>query len=442
MSDVTDLLSTLIRNACVNDGSPDSGHEFRSVATLEEFFGMRGTIVEPRPGRQSLVYRVPGSTNGAPALALMSHLDVVPVNAAGWSHDPFGGDIDDGFVWGRGAVDMLNVVAAMAVAFRPYLDGERALPGDLVFVAVADEENAGTYGAEHLVRDHWNLVACEYLLTEIAYPAIATASGPMPAITVGEKGPYWQQVTARGTPGHGSQPYATSNALIPLARAVAALAAEPTPVIISDEWKRFVAVLDLPADLKDQLVDPDHVDEAIDALAVLDPNMARYAHACTHLTLTPTVLHSGEKANVIPDLAVASLDIRLLPDQDDVTVTDHLAKTLGGDYEHLEFVTMGEHPANASPVGSVLWESLLDGFAKTDGQREAVPTITPAATDARFWRDRGVTCYGAGSFCDRVSFPDFLTMFHGNNERVSVESLDRTAVLLAETINSFGRRTG
>jgi acetylornithine deacetylase/succinyl-diaminopimelate desuccinylase-like protein len=134
-----DLLQQLIRNQCVNDGSPESGGEVRSVSTLVDFFGVPGEIVEPAPGRQSLVYRVEGSDPGAPTIALVPHLDVVPADPAGWSVDPFAAEINDGMVYGRGAVDMLNVTAAMAAAVRPYLTGERRARGSLVFAAVADE---------------------------------------------------------------------------------------------------------------------------------------------------------------------------------------------------------------------------------------------------------------------------------------------------------------
>src|SRR5512134_585744 len=127
------LLQELIRNRCVNDGSPHSGHEARSVSTLVDFIGTAGEVFEPVPGRQSLVYRVPGFDPEAPSLALAPHLDVVPADPEGWSRDPFAADIEDGFVYGRGAVDMLNVTAAMAAAVRPYLTGEKKPRGDLLF---------------------------------------------------------------------------------------------------------------------------------------------------------------------------------------------------------------------------------------------------------------------------------------------------------------------
>lgn len=128
-SDVISLLQRLIQNECVNTGSIDSGHEHRSVATLQEFFGEKGEVFEPAPGCQSVVYKVPGTDPDAPSLALVPHLDVVPVEPAGWVHDPFGGAMVDGFIYGRGAVDMLNITAAFAIGARPYVRGELAPRG-------------------------------------------------------------------------------------------------------------------------------------------------------------------------------------------------------------------------------------------------------------------------------------------------------------------------
>ena len=214
--EVAELLVALVRNACVNDGMSESGHESRSVETLAEALGDPDEVVEAAPGRQSAVWRVPGTVPGAPRLALMGHLDVVPANPEGWSVDPFEGVIHDGFVWGRGAVDMLNLTAAMAAVFGRYRRGDLdALPGDLLFLAVADEENGGGLGADPLVRERWDLVGCEALLTEIAYPALETPGGIAYPVNVGEKGPHWRRLISRGTPGHGSVPYGQDNASDP-----------------------------------------------------------------------------------------------------------------------------------------------------------------------------------------------------------------------------------
>ncbi|MEN8041962.1 MAG: M20/M25/M40 family metallo-hydrolase, partial [Actinomycetota bacterium] len=174
--EAVDLLVEFITNACVNTGDPTSGNELRSVRTVQSFLGEQGTVIEPIEGRASVVYRIKGTDPDAPVLLMIPHLDVVPANAAEWSEDPFGAVRKDGFVWGRGTVDMLNITAAMVVVYRWLRDGILPAPtGDIILACVADEEAGGTWGAKHLVNEHWDLVACDYVLTEVAGPTLGTA---------------------------------------------------------------------------------------------------------------------------------------------------------------------------------------------------------------------------------------------------------------------------
>lgn len=442
--EVLELLQALIRNACVNDGTAESGHEARSVATLEAFFGRRGSVFESAPGRRSVLYRVPGRDPAAPRLMLMGHLDVVPVSAEGWSMDPFAAEVADGYVWGRGAVDMLNLTAAMATVFRRYLEGELAQPGgDLLYLAVADEEAGGAYGAQWLLEAHPEALATEYLLTEIAFPPIVSGTGErVYPVKVGEKGPYWRRIVSRGTPSHGSQPYGTNNAFVRIARAVAALADAPSPIEIVPEWVEFVRGLGLPPEQEQALLDPDKVDSEIDSMAATSPVFARYAHACTHLTLSPNVGTAGTKMNTVADFAEAQLDIRALPGQDQTTVDDHFRKVLGPGYEDVDVIVEMDHPANSSPTHGPLWEAIGDGIESMTGSRRVVPAITPATTDARFFRARGTHAYGVAMFDELDEFSSFLSMFHGNDERVSVASLGATHVLLERIVERFFERTG
>ena len=442
MNDPTvDLLVELIQNRCVNDGTPESGHEHRSVATLVDYLGVGGEIHEPAPGRQSLVYRIPGTDPEAPSLALVPHLDVVPVNAAGWSVDPFAAEISDGFVWGRGAVDMLNLTAAMATVVRPYLTGERTLPGDLVFAAVADEENSGTLGARSLVADRWDLVGADYLLTEVAYPPLMTPSGPVHPVAVGEKGPYWTRLSTTGIPGHGSSPYGSDNALSPLVAAVNGLFDTPMPVAITPEWEEFVEGLELDPDMAAALVDPDRVDDVIDRLAGNDPAFARYVHAATHLTVSPNTIAGGVKANVVADAAQAEVDLRALPGMDRTFVDQHLRKAMGAAGDRVELAPMADHPPTSSERGNPLWEAIVDGLEHHTGSRRVVPALMTVATDARFWRRKGTVAYGVGLFDDRIGFGEFMSLFHGHDERVSIESVRRTTQLLETVISRFGEAT-
>ncbi len=434
-----DLLRELIQNACVNDGTPESGHEYRSVATLREFFGVQGEVFEKVEGRQSLVYRVEGSDPEAPSLGLSPHLDVVPVEESGWTQEPFAADIVDGFVYGRGAVDMLNVTAAMAVAARPYITGEIEPRGDLLFVALADEEAGGALGALPFTEERWDLAQVDYMLTEVAYPPVSYANEEVIPVATGEKGAFWSMLRATGSPGHGSAPYGADNALRKMVEAVHGIFSEEMPVVITHEWEEFVASLDIDEDIKEALVDPDRVDDAIDTFAVEDPLFARYAHAVTHLTVSPNVLQAGVKSNVIASQASANIDIRALPGIDRSFVDSYLFKAMGSARDDIDIEPIQDFEATASPMGNALWEAIADSVESLEGHRRLLPMMMNVATDARFWRKKGTVAYGVGLYDDRMDFSEMLALFHGHDERVSVESVKRTTALYDEVL---GRLVG
>jgi acetylornithine deacetylase/succinyl-diaminopimelate desuccinylase-like protein len=433
-SGVVELLQQLIRNACVNDGTRESGHEYRSVETLVDYFGVTGEVFEPAPGRQSLVYRVKGSDPEAPSLGLAPHLDVVPIDPSGWTQDPFGAEIVDGFVYGRGAVDMLNVTAAMSVAARPYIIGELQPRGDLLFVALADEEAGGALGAQPYTEQRWDQAHVDFMLTEVAYPPVSYASEQAVPVATGEKGAFWSMLRATGTPGHGSAPYGSDNALRKMVEAVHGIFAESMPVVITHEWEEFVASLDLPDDVKEALVDPDRVDEAIDTFAVEDPLFARYAHAVTHLTISPNMLNAGMKSNVIASQASANVDIRALPGIDRSFVDSFLFKAMGSARDDVDIEPIQDFESTLSPIGNPLWESIGDSVEEIEGHRRLLPTIMNVATDARFWRKKGTIAYGVGLYDDRMDFSEMLALFHGHDERVSVDSVGRTTNLYVEIL--------
>jgi acetylornithine deacetylase/succinyl-diaminopimelate desuccinylase-like protein len=427
-----ELLRQLIRNACVNDGTPESGHEHRSVATLIDFFGVEGELFEPAPGRQSLIYRIEGSDPEAPSLGLSPHMDVVPVDLSGWTQDPFAADIVDGFVYGRGAVDMLNVTAAMAVAARPYITGELKPNGDLLFIALADEEAGGALGAQPYTDQHWDRARVDYMLTEVAYPAVSYASEQAVPVATGEKGAFWSLLRTTGTPGHGSAPYGSDNALTKMVEAVHGISSEPMPVVITEEWREFVASLDLAEDTKNALIDPDRVDDAIDSIAVYDPLFARYAHAVTHLTISPNMLNAGMKSNVIASQASANLDIRAMPGIDRAFVDSFLFKAMGSARDDVDIQPIQDFESTISPTANPLWEAIADSVEELEGHRRLLPAMMNVATDARFWRRRGTIAYGVGLFDDRMDFSEMLALFHGDDERVSVDSVGRTTRLYTE----------
>jgi len=424
MSDeVTELLQGLIRNACVNDGSVESGQEVRSADLLETYLEGGGIDLEryePEPGRTSLVGRIEGTDPSAPTLLLMGHTDVVPVNPDGWSRDPFGGELVDGEVWGRGAVDMLNLTASMAVATKRLARSGFRPRGTLIYLAVADEEALGSMGAEHLVDHEADAVRADYVITESGGIPIPSPTGLKLPVIVAEKGSHWAQLRVSGTPGHGSQPYKTDNALVTAAKVVQRIAEYQPRTEIHDIWRRFLEGMGYGEEVVAPLLDPARLVDTCDALPVA---MGRQFHACTHTTFAPTIAHGGTKINVIPDRVDLQVDIRTLPGQGEAEVRTMLDEALGDLAPKVELVSAHDDPSTASPVDTPLWDALgrvTSGFYEGSS---LVPFMTVGATDARFFRRLGTTSYGFGLFSTQLSFEDYGAMFHGDDERVDVESL-------------------
>jgi len=422
----TELLQTLIRNECVNDGTGDTGHETRTSDTLAQYLEGAGLDVQtftPRDGRDSMVARIEGSDPHAPSLCLMGHTDVVPVNRDGWDRDPFGGELVDGEVWGRGAIDMLNLTSAMAVAFRRLADEGFRPKGDLVYFGVGDEEAGGVWGAEWMADHHWDAIDADYVLTELGGWSHVDHDGRRHVtVNVNEKGMSWRRLRVRGTPGHGSMPFGADNALVKASEIVRRLTEyRPTPNL-DDIWRAQVAAMDVSDELRDALLDSERV---WDTIAALPTPIARTCHAHTHTTFSPNVAHGGQKTNIIPDTIDIEVDIRTVPGDDHDVVMEHLRTALGDLFEHVEVSDIQNSPATKSPwgEGNALWDVVAKHTQIAYPGAHLVPGLIVGGTDARFYRERGRTAYGAGLFSPSMDFATFGSRFHGNNERVDVESL-------------------
>ena len=420
--ETTDLLQQLIQNACVNDGRVESGAEIRSVDLLEQYLGGTGLDVErfePQPGRASLVARIEGSDPSAKSLLLMGHTDVVPVNPDGWSREPFSGEIVDGFVWGRGAVDMLNITASQAVAFRNLAQSGFTPKGTLIYLAVADEEALGTWGAKYLVEHERDAVYADYVLTESGGYQMPTPEGVRLPVLTAEKGTFWSKLRIRGTPGHGSQPFRTDNAVVTASEVVRRIHAYQPQTQIQDVWRQFVEGMHYPPEIADAFLDPAGLR---DALGELPLGMSRLVHACTHTTFSPNVMHGGTKTNVIPDAVELEVDIRTLPGQTGDEVRAMLDDALGDLADRVEMES-NDDPSTASPIDTPLWDSLARVSGRLVEGSALVPFLMVGGTDNRFFRRAGSVGYGFALFSRRLSFEDYATMFHGNDERVDLESL-------------------
>jgi acetylornithine deacetylase/succinyl-diaminopimelate desuccinylase-like protein len=431
-----ELLQTLIRNECVNDGTALSGQETRNADVLQSYVEGAGVVVErwePTPGRASFVARLEGRDPSAPSLCLMGHTDVVPVHAHGWTRDPFGGELvrnADGVdeVWGRGAVDMLNLTASMAVAFKDLAERGVRPRGDLIYFAVADEEAGSAHGARWVADHHPDSIRCDYLLTESGGLHDGSPEAPAIGVTVGEKGVAWRRLRVHGTPGHGSMPFRIDNALVKAAAVVQRLSEYRPAPRFHELWPARVESMGLPPELKEALLDPARIDAALDAL----PNVgaAAHLHACTHTTFSPNLIDGGVmKANVIPDSITLDVDVRTLPGEGTAEVEAHLRAALGDLADHVEVEILLDDPASISRTDTPLWDALQRAVSVPFPGASLAPQFSVGFTDARVFRELGAISYGAGLFSPTVDAAEFGRRFHGHDERVDVESLGLTVEL-------------
>jgi acetylornithine deacetylase/succinyl-diaminopimelate desuccinylase-like protein len=406
-AEALEFVRALIRIDSVNTGEASTigDGETRAAlfvqARLEEV-GYETTLVEPVPGRASVIARLAGADPDAGALVAHAHLDVVPVEVENWTYPPFGAEIHDGILYGRGAVDMKDF-AGMLLAIARSFRREGIVPRrDLVFAFFADEEAGGMWGARWLVRNRPELFAG-------ATEAISEVGGfsiPLPGdrraylVATAEKGVTSATFTARGHAAHGSRPTA-DNAVVRLARAVVAIGEHRFPVVRTATLDRF---LDVYAQAGGD------VDDLGFTASLIDAGM--------HHTVSPTVLEAGGKTNVIPSTASARLDIRMLPGHDD-TLRTEIEALVGPDVE----VTWARAvPAIEAPVDAPIVGVLQDAITAEDPAGTVVPYLLPASTDNKHLAELGIRGYGFVPLRVPADF-DVFGQFHAADEGVPVEAL-------------------
>lgn len=426
-----ELIQALIQNACVNDGKAESGQEVRNADVLENFLegaGLDFERFEPTPGRVSLVTRIKGTDPDAPKLCLMGHTDVVPVNEDGWSRDPFGGEVvtsSEGIeeVWGRGAVDMLNITSSMAVAFRHLATSGFRPKGDVIYFAVADEESGSAHGARWMADNHPEAIRAEYVLTENGGLHSGSADSPNIGVTVGEKGVAWRKLRIRGVPGHGSMPFRKDNALVQAAAVIQRIAEYSPPPRFHELWRTQVAAMGLPEEQAAVLLDESKIDDTLRAM----PNVGAASHlySCVHTTFSANVLELGAEAktNVIPDNVELNIDIRTLPGETPAEVEAHLHEALGDLADKVDVEVIMNDMSTMSRLDTPLWDSLQKAVNGPFSSASLSPTLSVGFTDSRVFRDMGSIAYGAGLMSPQLDGGEFSKRFHGNDERIDVESL-------------------
>jgi acetylornithine deacetylase/succinyl-diaminopimelate desuccinylase-like protein len=397
------LLQQLIRHNTVNP----PGNERTLQEELAEPFraaGFEVTLVGRTDERPNLVARLRGQADG-PVLGLLSHVDTVLADPSEWARDPWSGDLVDGEVWGRGAQDMKSQTAAeVAAALDLAESGWRPALGDLLVIVVVDEETGGADGAIWLCENHPDLVRCDYLLNEGAGTVIPHGDERLYGVCTAEKGVFRFQLTAHGRAGHASMPNVADNALPKLAPVLEAFAARRPGHDVTEAPEALMKALDV-ADLE--------------ALRAASPALAAFAEPMISVTFAPTMVSASQALNVIPATATLKVDTRVPPGHGKETAETRLREVLGDLLDGVELTWLEEVVGNGSPVETPLMDAIKRWVASEDDAARVVPTMLPAYTDSRTFRDAFPECVAYGFFPQReMTLVEMWPLVHGKDERI------------------------
>jgi acetylornithine deacetylase/succinyl-diaminopimelate desuccinylase-like protein len=427
-----ELLAELIRFDTTNPPGNEAGC-IAHIEKLMEGFGLRAQRFWRDPGRPSLLVRLPGRSE-APPLLLYGHVDVVTANPSRWTYPPFAGTIEDGWVWGRGALDMKGAIAMMATAVLRFAASGSEPPGDVLFLCLADEEAGGRYGARFLVEEHPDLFeGVRHAVSEFGGVPVTIAGRRFYAIQIAEKQPCWLEVTFRGPAGHGALRM-RGGSMAKLGRALTSLDRTRLPVHITPPVRRMIqsVATDLPwpkRALLRLLLNPRLTDLVLSLLGeaglALEPLFRNTANA--------TTVRGGEKPNVIPGEIVLGLDTRILPGQTPEDAVDELRSILGPDAD----VRVLLHDSAPAGEDDDLLDRLGGILKELDPSAVSVPLLLPGSTDARFFSTLGIQTYGFTPMNLSADF-DFFSTIHGADERIPVAALEFGTEAIYRLIGGYG----
>jgi acetylornithine deacetylase/succinyl-diaminopimelate desuccinylase-like protein len=424
--EVTELLRELIRVDTTNPPGNETAAAELLSAYLEEG-GVASELYARVPERANLVARIRGTGDG-PTLLFLSHTDVVLADASEWSADPFGGELRDGEVWGRGALDMKGQVAASAVAIASLAREGFQPAGDLIFAATADEEVGAGFGARWLCETHPEAVRCDYLINEGSGDRLVLGGKPYYVCSVAEKmsAPFLLRV--RGRSGHASMPGIADNALVKAAALITALGEYRPERQLTPE---VVALLETVTGEK-----PTTPERALEQAYAIGPTFGEIVEPLLSLTLTPTMVTASQKRNVIPAICDVTVDSRLLPGMTPAEQHQIVQGVLGeGDYE-LE--VMEAHGGTRSRMDTPLWDAVASWVREVEPEAKPAPICVAGFTDSHWFRGAfGTVAYGF--FPARVMDVELAArLIHSADERVPVEDLELGVSFLRHAAHAIG----
>jgi acetylornithine deacetylase/succinyl-diaminopimelate desuccinylase-like protein len=429
----------LLRDYLRIDTTNPPGNEIKAAQFFKGIFdreGIESQIFESSPGRASIYARLKGD-GSRKAIVLLNHMDVVPASKQLWSVDPFSGAIKDGYLWGRGALDMKGMGIVELVAMLALKRQQVPLKADIVFLGVADEEAGGAAGAGFIVKDHFDLLSgAGTVLNEFGY-IYAGADGKVLHYDVyaAEKSPFWLKLTATGKPGHGSAPRSDS-AVTHLVEALHRIAAHQTALKVEPVVQRFYA----------DTADFDPTPEKRERLRNLkqslnDPAFAaeftkdRWDNAVVRNTVSITMLEGSNKVNVIPPLASAQLDVRLLPSEDPQAFLSELRATIADD--SIEIQPVLSFVSGSSPTEGEFFDVLAEVASTFHPGVKVVTPLLSGFTDCHYFREKGIPCYGFMPFT--LTDSDFAGI-HGHDERISLENIKLGTDVMYQIVRRMATR--
>lgn len=431
----TESLALLEKLIAIDTTNPP-GNELKAAEFVRDYLareGIASEILESAPGRGNLIARLPGSGK-AEALLLLGHLDVVPADPREWKSPPLQPRIEDGYLYGRGALDMKGLVALQIRTFVRLKREAVKLDGDVILALVADEEAGGKLGAGFLVDKHWDKVKADYVFNEGSV-GLARDGLHLYPIQVSEKGVAWMRLNARGASGHGSMPSA-DNAVAKLARAVDRIASWRQPIVETPIAARFLSGLAEKFSFPKSFLMRHLLDWPIAPLAARffggSLEKEKILNAMLRNTATPTVLKAGSKTNVIPADAVAEIDARILPGETPDSYVEKVRARIADPDIAIELIQA--NAANQSPFDTPYFAALEAAIRKHDPEAVVLPFVSPGATDNRFFRAKGALAYGIIPFLIQ---PKDLAGLHGKDEAIPVAELERGEKILWDLVVSL-----
>jgi acetylornithine deacetylase/succinyl-diaminopimelate desuccinylase-like protein len=420
--ETAEVLRRLVRFDTVNPPGAEREAQEWLRSYLEEA-GFEVELAGAENERPNLVARLRGEAPDGPVLGYLSHIDTVLASPEDWTHDPWSGDVHDGFLWGRGAIDMKSQTAAEAVAGAHLARGGwRPARGELRIISVVDEEAGGGVGAQWLTAERPDLARCDWLVNEGSGAAMPFGDRRLYGVCCAEKGTFRFAVRTTGTAGHAAVPALGDNALLKLAPVLERLATARPAYDLTDGPRALLAALGM---------DPDDAAGAVARLRELEPRLAALVEPTLGITMAPTRIAASEKINVIPARAELKVDCRVPPGMAGDAAMRRIREVVGDDGFELAFTE--EVVGNASPISSPLMDAIGAWVADRDPGGEVVPVVLPAFSDSRTFRAAFPDCVAYGFFPQRhQSWYETWPMMHAADERIDVRDLGFAADFFAD----------